>query len=447
MEADANEAEAALADPDTAFGLFSATVIVSDPDAAKARDKAHDILGVFNGAGIPARLETFGAVDAWFGTIPGDVRNGVTRPPITTTNFADLCPTTTPWKGETKRVLAEVRTTTGEAFNLSLHAGGSDVGHTAIIGPTGAGKSVLLSFIAAMKLREENARVIMVDHGGSARGVTEALGGTWHHLTEGSASFQPLRYADDMAALWLEDALSWSRVEVTQEVSEDVRRVIGLLAEEAPDDRRLDLARRLLARASWREALKALPAWFNGVERDRDNMLPIEAYELGGLMEHRAGSLVIEHMARMIERNLDGRPTLICFDEAWLALAGTALGRALEVWLRTLRKRNAAVIFATQAVADLTRSDLASVVLEQVPTRIFLPNVAASEPATRAAYESLGVNPATIRVIARSTPKQDYILQSPSSTAAVVLDLGPVGLELCTKQSARNSGVLCNAAA
>src|SRR4030095_1411357 len=65
-------------------------------------------------------------------------------------------------------------------FRLSLHVG--DVGHTLVVGPTGAGKSVLLALMALQFRRYPGSQVFAFDFGGSIRAAALAMGGDWHDL-------------------------------------------------------------------------------------------------------------------------------------------------------------------------------------------------------------------------------------------------------------------------
>ena len=76
----------------------------------------------------------------------------------------------------------------------------------------------------------------------------------------------------------------------------------------------------------------------------------------------------------------DGCPTLIIIDEGWLVLDSPAFAAQLREWLKTLRKKNASVVFATQSLADIETSAIAPAIIESCPTRIFLPNERALEP-------------------------------------------------------------------
>src|SRR5690606_17651452 len=81
-------------------------------------------------------------------------------------------------------------------FRLSIHVG--DVGHTLVVGPTGAGKSVLLATLAAQWLRYERAQVFIFDKERSARATVLGLGGDFFDLGEtGALGLKPLERVDD----------------------------------------------------------------------------------------------------------------------------------------------------------------------------------------------------------------------------------------------------------
>src|SRR3546814_16163518 len=98
-------------------------------------------------------------------------------------------------------------------------------------------------------------------------------------------------------------------------------------------------------------------------------------------------------------------------DEGWLALDDPLFGRQLKEWLKTLRKKNASVIFATQSLADIEGSSIAPAIIESCPTRIFLPNERAAEPQIARVYERFGLNDRQIEILSRATPKRDYYCQ------------------------------------
>jgi type IV secretory pathway VirB4 component len=99
--------------------------------------------------------------------------------------------------------------------------------------------------------------------------------------------------------------------------------------------------------------------------------------------------------------------------------------------LKTLRKKNVAVLFATQSLADIADSSIAPAIVESCPQRILLPNDRAIEAQSRAAYQGFGLNDRQIELVARATPKRHYYLQSARGNRMFELGLGPIALALC----------------
>jgi type IV secretion system protein VirB4 len=137
---------------------------------------------------------------------------------------------------------------------------------------------------------------------------------------------------------------------------------------------------------------------------------------------------VLRALFHVLERRFDGRPTLLILDEAWLFLKDSGFAAQIQDWLKTLRKQNVAVVFASQELADVEASPIASTIIEACLTRIYLPNDRAREPRSRAFYERLGLNMRQIELIASATPKRDYYLVSRDGCRLFELGLGPSAL-------------------
>jgi type IV secretion system protein TrbE len=144
---------------------------------------------------------------------------------------------------------------------------------------------------------------------------------------------------------------------------------------------------------------------------------------------------VLAYLFHRIEGRLDGRPTLLIVDEGWLALDDPTFGARLREWLKTLRKKNASVVFATQSLADIETSVVASAIIESCPTRLFLPNERAVEPQILSIYRRFGLNDRQIEIIARATPKRDYYCQSRRGNRLFELGLGEVALAFTAASS------------
>jgi hypothetical protein len=93
--------------------------------------------------------------------------------------------------------------------------------------------------------------------------------------------------------------------------------------------------------------------------------------------EYRARVLGVQHgsyLFHRVEERFDGRPTLMVLDEAWLFLRHQIFMRRLQGWLKTLRKKNVYVVFATQEIADAAESPITATILSACHTKIYLPD-------------------------------------------------------------------------
>ncbi|MBI3437043.1 MAG: conjugal transfer protein TrbE, partial [Proteobacteria bacterium] len=162
------------------------TITVAERSEAAAFERIRQIRQIADGLGFVTALETINAVEAWLGSLPGQAYADLRRPILLTPSLAHLLPLSAVWAGEITNQhldgppLLLAATDGATPFRLNLHHG--DVGHTLIVGPTGAGKSVLLGLLAAQWLRYPNAQVFTLDAGRSCRALTLGLGGAFVDL-------------------------------------------------------------------------------------------------------------------------------------------------------------------------------------------------------------------------------------------------------------------------
>jgi type IV secretion system protein VirB4 len=146
-------------------------------------------------------------------------------------------------------------------------------------------------------------------------------------------------------------------------------------------------------------------------------------------MEDRALVPVLLYLFHRVEQRLEqGRPSLLVIEEAWLPLMKGIFAARIRQWLLTLRKQNAAVVLATQSLAQLYESPNRAVLLESCPTRILLPNPEAATPGQIGLYRDLGLNDTEIDLLARARRKRDYYFKSPRGSRLFELGLGPLAL-------------------
>ncbi|EJW09560.1 Conjugative transfer protein TrbE [Rhodovulum sp. PH10] len=434
----------------------TSSVVVWDDDPSSADEKLRLAAKVIEGRGFTCMLEGLNGVEAWLGSLPGHVYANVRQPPISTLNLAHMIPLSAVWAGPERNQhldappLLFARTDGATPFRLSLHVG--DVGHTLVIGPTGAGKSVLLALMALQFRRYPGAQVFAFDFGGSIRAAALAMGGDWHDLGGGLSedatepvALAPLSAIDDpaeraWAAEWLAAIIDREGVTVGPDAKEHVWSALTSLASAPVSERTLTGLSVLLQSAALKQALKPYclgGAWGRllDAEAERIGASDVQAYETEGLTETDAAPAVLTYLFHRLESRLDGRPTLLIIDEGWLVLEDPTFGSQVREWLKTLRKKNASVVFATQSLADIETSTIAPAIVESCPTRLFLPNDRAVEPQIAAIYRRFGLNERQIEILARATPKRDYYCQSRRGNRLFELGLGEVALAFCAASS------------
>lgn len=452
------------------MAYVTATVTVWDADPRIADEKLRLVEKIIQGRDFTVMTETVNAVDAWLGSLPGHAYANVRQPPISTLNLAHMIPLSAVWAGPERDEhfgappLLFGKTEGSTPFRLSLHVG--DVGHTLVVGPTGAGKSVLLALMALQFRRYPASQVFAFDFGGSIRAAALAMGGDWHDLGGNSAAVPPVDEADPIdralaaldpfhdgvalqplarihdtyerawAADWIAAILMREGIAITPEVKEHLWTALTSLASAPVEERTITGLAVLLQSNDLKQALRSYcvgGAYGRLLDAESEHLgsSDVQAFEIEGLVGTGAAPAVLAYLFHRIGDRLDGRPTLLIIDEGWLALDDEGFAGQLREWLKTLRKKNASVIFATQSLSDIDGSSIAPAIIESCPTRLLLPNERAIEPQITAIYRRFGLNDRQIEILARATPKREYYCQSRRGNRLFELGLSEVGLALC----------------
>lgn len=447
----ASDADAALQElgsDQVAFGYVTATVTVLDADASAADEKLRQVERAIQARGFVTIPETLNAVDAWLSSIPGHAYANVRQPIVSTLNLAHMMPVSAVWAGPERNAhldgppLIVTRTDGATPFRLVTHIG--DVGHTLVVGPTGMGKSVLLATLAMQFRRYAGSQLFVFDMGRSMRATVLGLGGEHYDLGKdpeegGEIAFQPLARIDQdgyrtWAAEWIEGRLLQEGVAVGPPEKDAVWSALNSLASAPVDQRTMTGLSVLLQSNALRQALQ--PYVLGGphgklldADADRLGTGSIQCFEMEALMQSKAAVLaVLGYLFARFEERFDGAPTLLILDEAWLFLDAPMFAARIRQWLKTLRKKNVSVIFATQSLADIQNSSIAPAIGESCASRIFLPNPQATEPQIRSIYEGFGLSSRQIEIVATAQPKRDYYYQSRLGNRIFDLGLGAVAL-------------------
>jgi len=450
------------------FGYYTGVIVITADSEENADRDARDVVKLVNNAGFVARVEDLNAVEAFLGTLPGHGYMNVRRPIMHTANLSDLLPLTGIWPGKAVNPappelfpansppLAVVATTGETPFNLNLHVG--DVGHTLIVGPTGAGKSVLLNFIAMQWQRYENAQIFYFDKGYSSFASCNASGGAYYEIgLPGAIELYPFAHIDEptereWAQTWIESIV---KIQTHSEVVlPHLKRAIGAaletISQSPPEMRTLGEFTAQLQDPD-NELQQIMFSYTKAANNIAGNILDgrgdsiassrftvFEMQHIKNLNKEAQATLLLAIFHR-IERELTHNyPTLIVLDEAWLYLDNPVFEDMIREWLKVLRKANASVVFATQEVNDILNSPIAETIKQACSTRIFLPNPEARGAVE--AYESLRLTKGQIERLARLQKKRQYYYISEYGRRVFELNLGSVALAFCAQSNAERVG-------
>ena len=467
MTADADSAVAEASSGVVRFGYYSPVVILRHADEAALRLMVKGTLDTINNLGFVAQVESVNAMEALLGSLPGHTFENIRRPLIHTLNLADLLPKTAVWAGPRVHpnpfyraiyqkvskgtrpdapVLAYGETSGFTPFRLCLHD--SDVGHTLIFGPTGSGKSTILALLAAQHRRYPDAQIFAFDKGESLLALCKGVGGQHFSIggEEDELAFAPLsrihlgRMEQEWAAEWIESLCTAQEIVLTPDERRLIFDAVRRLA--VQESRTITDFANTVASETVRNALTyyrigqgrgahLVDAAEDGLHLENHGTFAVFEMEhlLGGGGDRKIVIPVLQYLFHRIDGMLNGQPTLLILDEAWIFLDNPIFAAKIREWLKVLRKANCQVIFATQGVSDLRMdSPLRPVLMESCPTKILLPNKEALSANLRPIYADMGLSQRQIELVAMSTPKQDYYFMHPDGSRLIGLGLGPLTL-------------------
>ena len=280
-------------------------------------------------------------------------------------------------------------TTAATPYFFNFHEG--DLGNFTVIGPSGSGKTVVLNFLAAQAQRFA-PRTILFDKDRGAEIFLRACGGYYSRLLPGEPTgFNPLRLPDTAVnRAFLRDWLGVLLAIAGPEEAATIAGAVDALMEAEPAFRRLRYFRELLAgsrRPEPGDLASRLDPWigagehawlFDNAADELDLAAATIGFDMTALLDTPAlRTPAMMYLFHRVEERLDGTPTMILIDEGWKALDDAVFAARIRDWLKTLRKRNALVGFATQSARDALDSRIASAIVEQTATMIFTPNAKA----------------------------------------------------------------------
>ncbi len=398
--------------------------------------------------------EGYGQLPVWFARLPAQPPGRQIRTVFVSAGLAAcLAPVFGPPRGSERsghlgrEALAVFETPWRTAYHYDLFRG--DVGHTLILGATGSGKSFALNFLLVEALKYE-PRVLILDLGGSYRWLTRFLGGSYLELTPGSAksglrlqpfALPPTTRTFQFLTGWVLRLLKLGGYEAGGADTSEIRARIEDLYALGAERRTLSVLTGSLPAAMWPALSRwteggAWGAYFDNPPSDGPDIefRDWQVIDLAGAAEHAdlceaALSYLLERMRLEIEDPREAaRLKLMVVDEAWRYMQDPAVLAYLAEAAKTWRKKNAALVLATQSAVDVTGTAGAAALLESIPTKLFLANPELPDEAGAL----FRLNESEVARIRELAPKRELYLRRPDEAAVLRLEVDPESYWLYT---------------
>jgi type IV secretion system protein VirB4 len=377
-----------------AFGEHHMTVTVWAETIAQLHEAVAEAQSALAETGLIAVREDVNLEASFWAQFPGNFKFIARRALISTANFAGFASGHNFPVGETDShwgpSVTVLETTSAGPYHFNFH--NNDLGNFTLIGPSGSGKTVVLGFLLA-QAQKFNPRTIFFDKDRGAEIFLRALGGRYDAIRPGEPTgFNPLAMEDNAAnraflVEWCAQLVAAPGEILPPEEMVRIREAVDANFGQEPRYRRLRYFVELF-RGDRRPHLADLAArlkpwcgdgpnaWLFDNERDRlDLSARTIGFDMTQVLDHRQlRTPVMMYLFHRIEQRLDGEPTLLVIDEGWKALDDDVFVRRIKDWEKTLRKRNGLVGFATQSAQDALESRIASAIIEQAATQIFMAN-------------------------------------------------------------------------
>jgi len=426
------------------FGDHTLTVLVRAERLDLLDEATAACAAALADAGAIAVREDVNLEPAFWGQLPGNEAYLVRRALISTANMACFGSLHGFALGQAQGnhwgdAVTLLQTTSATPFFFNFHHG--DLGNFTVIGPSGSGKTVVMNFLAA-QAQKFAPRTVLFDKDRGAEVFVRGIGGRYARISPGQPTlFNPLALPDSPAnRAFLRDWLGVLLEAGGPEEQATIAQAVDAAYMGEPALRRLTHFRELLAgsrRPRPGDLASRLEPWLAGGEHGwlfdhppvtagsdgLDLSFPTLGFDMTALLESpRLRTPVMMYLFHRIEERLDGTPTLILIDEGWKALDDEVFAARIRDWLKTLRKRNALVGFATQSARDALDSRIATALVEQTATMIFTPNPRARPEDYCAGF---GLTAHELELI-RTLPAHSrcFLVRQPDASVVVRLDLG-----------------------
>jgi type IV secretion system protein VirB4 len=444
LEEDLDNAIDDLASGRSSFGQHHLTVTAIGRSPAEIDYAVSDAIASFVNLGIVAIREDLNLEPAFWAQLPGNFSFIARRSLISNRNFAGFAslhtfPGGKPAGNHWGSAITRLETTSGTAYWFNFHE--RDVGNFTVIGPTGTGKTILLTFLHAQAQRL-NPKSVYFDKDRGAEIYLRAIGADYTIVRNGvPTGLNPLQLPntpENQAFLrdWIRLLLNADqKMPLDMQDLEMIAEAVAAIFDIPPHQRRLSVLSELLAGHEVEDGYSLasrIAMWHGSGERawlfDNDvDTLSLDSrtigFDLTSILDDPISRTPwLMYIFHRINSLLNGEKVIIMLDEGWKMLDDPAFSARIKDWMKTIRKQNGVVGFATQSARDALGSSVGDAIIEQSPTQIFLPNARATEEDY---CKGFGLSKHELKIIRDIVPESRcFLVRHGTDSVIARLDLG-----------------------
>ncbi|MAM40845.1 MAG: hypothetical protein CL949_20600 [Erythrobacter sp.] len=295
--------------------------------------------------------------------------------------------------------IAMFETIDGAPYSFQFHAGAGSppLGHCVSIGPSGAGKTTLITFLASMALRHDDLKIALFDRGRGCEVITKALNGAYLFFdgdnSSNNVALNPLQLSSTpenrlFIREWLE--LIGDVGPEDYELKSQISDAVDLIFDEGLETRHRNL-RRLYsvmfpAGSPLRERFTAWtnPNDYGSIVCAENDALDISQRVAGFdftniLNDQKLGPAMVSYLMHRILVEAKGDPRLIFIDETEPLLKNPTFQARYLKLLQEGRKERQVIISCFQSPKAPDDLGIGDRIRGQCPTIFFFRNPAAEE--------------------------------------------------------------------
>ena len=433
-----------LASNRVVFGGHHISVLLTGADQPHLERALTETSAILTNLGVLSVREDVNLEPAYWAQLPGNQDFIARRADISSLNWAGFAslhnyPAGKRTGNHWGDCISLLETTSATPYAFNFHS--SDVGNFTVVGPTGTGKTVVLTFLLAQAQRHKPASFFF-DRDRGAELFVRAIGGWYGAFKPGEPSgLNPLQIDDSPANRtflrdWLGTLLRPPDGKALSSTDQAV--IAGAVAanfDVLPQDRRLSHLQTLFRGHELDTQDNSLAArirpWFGDGERawlfdqpeDNLSLGRTQGFDLTFVLDDPIARVpLLLYLFHRIEQALDGQKAIIFIDEGWRALDDEAFEARLRDWLKTIRKKNGMVGFGTQSAEDVLATSIGKTIVEQCRTQLFMPNYKASEEGYCGGF---GLTPHELQVVREmGDTSRCFLIKHDATSVVARLDLG-----------------------